>query len=387
VRVRTCATIATAAVRKPDDAGPFNWDTPFFLSPHNQKILYFAGRRAVRSLDQGRNSTSISPELGLTTRGTATAFAESPRRAGLLYVGTDDGAFWRSEDGGANWEEIHSKVTGLRGPRYVSSIHPSRHEDGRVYVTFDGHRSDDNSTYVFVSEDMGESWRALTDTLPKTQPCFVVVEDPRVEDLLFLGTEVTCWASRDRGASWQRFAKDLPTVQVRDLVIHDREADLVAATHGHGCAVVDISALRQIDEDSGADGAVLFTPERVTRWLMRSRGTQGDREWFAPNPPLGATVRLWLAEAPKATTRVAILDVRGESVATLEVPAAAGFHSLQWEMGAAGRRRGRPAEAGSYAARLTLGERSWSVPILVRDDPGGASHPFAESVTLPPSRQ
>ncbi|MBI5849935.1 MAG: PDZ domain-containing protein [Planctomycetes bacterium] len=373
-------------VRKPGDAGPFNWDTPFFLSPHNQKILYFAGRRAVRSLDQGRNSTSISPELGLTKRGTATAMAESPLEAGLLYAGTDDGAFWRSRDGGANWEEIHDKVTGLRGPRYVSSIHPSRHEAGRVYVTFDGHRSDDNSTYVFVSEDHGDSWRSLTESLPKEQPCFCVVEDPRVEDLLFLGTETTCWASRDRGTSWHRFAKELPTVQVRDLVIQDRDADLVAATHGHGAAVIDISALRQIDADTGKDGVHLFRPELVTRWVMRSRGTQGNREWFSANPPSGATIRVWTQQAPPANTRVAILDIRGETVATLDLAEESGAQTLRWEMRGAGRRRGREVEAGSYAARLTIGEKSWSVPITVRDDPSAASHPFAEAA-FPTTRQ
>src|SRR5690606_19121822 len=97
------ANARTTRVSKPEDAGPFNWDTPFFVSPHNSRMLYFAGRRAALSLDRGEHSRSISPELGLTERGTATAFAESPRVAGLLYVGTDDGALWRSKDGGANW--------------------------------------------------------------------------------------------------------------------------------------------------------------------------------------------------------------------------------------------------------------------------------------------
>jgi len=223
--------------------------------------------------------------------------------------------------------------------------------------------------------------------MPPMQPCFVIVEDPRVAELLFVGTELGCHASFDRGTTWQRLGKNLPTVQVRDLVIQDRESDLIAATHGHGAMVIDISALRQIRGDIVDDGVHLFTPERVTRWQMRSRGTQGDREWFAPNPPSGATVYLFTATAPAPNTRVVIADLLGESVATLEVPAEAGFHVLSWELRAAGRRRGRSIEAGTYAARFTLGDVTSAVPILVRDDPDGATHPFANPLSTPTSRQ
>ena len=59
----------------------FNWDTPFFLSPHNPRLLFFAGDHAFRSLDRGQRSEQLTEEhLGLTERGTATAMAESPRR-------------------------------------------------------------------------------------------------------------------------------------------------------------------------------------------------------------------------------------------------------------------------------------------------------------------
>ena len=378
----------TGRVAKPNDAGGWNWDTPFFLSPHNQQILYLAGGKVVRSLDQGRKSESISPFLGLGERGTASAIAESPRVAGLLYAGTDDGALWRSKDSGRNWEEIHDKVTGLRGPRLVSSIEPSHHADGRVFVTFDGHRSDDMSTYIFVSEDMGDSWRSLTDELPAEQPCFAVVEDPRVEDLLFLGTEVTCWASADRGRKWFRLG-NLPTVQVRDLVIQDRDADLVAATHGHGIVVIDIAPLRQITGDTAKARVHLFTPERATRWNMRSRGTQGNREWTAPNPPDGAVIYLWTADEPGDGAQVEIVDILGDRVASLDVPQKAGLHTLSWNLRAGGRGRGRggppqgatsTSSANTYAARYVVGEETYTVPIVVRGDPDPSSHPLGNPI-------
>ena len=368
---------SAGGVDKPGDAGEWNWDTPFFLSPHNQKILYLAGRKAVRSLDQGRNSQTISPVLPLTEKGTATAIAESPRVAGLLYAGTDDGALWRSKDGGQNWQEIHDKVLGLRGPRFVSSIAPSRYANGRVYVTFDGHRQDDQSTYVFVSEDMGDSWRSLGDNLPHDQPCFVVLEDQHVENLLFCGTEVACYASSDRGGKWTRLGSGLPTVQVRDLVIQDREAELVAATHGHGMAVIDIRPLREIQGEVATTDVHLFTPNRVTLWNMRSRATQGEREWTAANPSGGTTIHLWTAEAPAKDARLKIVDIRGEVVANLPIEATAGLHSIRWDPRGGRRRGGSSTAAGSYAARYEAGDYEWVVPIVVRDDPDGGAHPLA----------
>ena len=44
------------------------------------------------------------------------------------------------------------------GPRWVSSIEASKHKAGRVYLTLDGHRSNDDEPYLFVS---GELWQDL----------------------------------------------------------------------------------------------------------------------------------------------------------------------------------------------------------------------------------
>src|SRR5262249_57513975 len=112
-------------------AGPasryrFNWNTPFFLSSHNSKIVYSAGNFVFRSLAQGDDSKVISPEISRTKRGTATALAESPRNPDVLYVGTDDGALWVTPDGGAKWTNIVVNVK-LPGPRCVASIEPSRY--------------------------------------------------------------------------------------------------------------------------------------------------------------------------------------------------------------------------------------------------------------------
>ena len=377
----------TYRVNKPDDAGSWNWDTPFFVSPHNSRILYVAGRRAAVSLDRGNRSQSISPELGLTERGTATAFAESPRVPGVLYVGTDDGALWHSADGGRNWTEIHDKVIGLPGPRYVSSIEASHHADGRVYVTFDGHRSDDNETYVFVSEDHGDNWRALTDALPEHSPAHVVREDPRRSEVLYVGTEFGCHVSTDRGKTWHELSSGLPTVAVRDLHLQDRDGDLVAATHGRGIWVLDIAPLRQLAADDAEAGAILFRPERATLWVSRSKVTLGHDTWRASNPPSGAPIHLWLAEAPGKSTKVTVHDASGAMIGSMPVGDRAGLHVLEWNLRqGGGRRGGSPVAPGTYSVRFEHGDEKLVQPLTVRADPAGAHTPLSTPFTQTPSR-
>ena len=84
----------------------FNWKTPFILSPHNSRIHYSAGNYVFRSYNRGTAVEAISPEITNTNQGSGSAIAESPVRAGVLYVGTTDGALWVTQNGGQTWEPI-----------------------------------------------------------------------------------------------------------------------------------------------------------------------------------------------------------------------------------------------------------------------------------------
>ncbi|MHC4513012.1 MAG: VPS10 domain-containing protein [Planctomycetota bacterium] len=203
------ATGAQRRVQRPRTQGArFNWDTPFFLSPHNPRILYFAGTYAYRSLNRGQNTKVISDKLGLTDRGTGTAMAQSPRDSDILWVGTDDGALWRSKNGGETWEELHKKLPGLPGPRYVSHIQPSHHRTERVFVSLEGHRSDDFETWLFVSEDLGDTWKPISNGI-KGEPAHVIVEDPQNRDLLFCASSPATprWTGVSSGSAWARASR------------------------------------------------------------------------------------------------------------------------------------------------------------------------------------
>jgi len=84
----------------------FNWKTPFILSNHNSRIYYTAANYVFRSLDRGNDLRTISPEITLTDKGSATALAESPLNPEVLYAGTDDGALWLTQNGGRDWTRL-----------------------------------------------------------------------------------------------------------------------------------------------------------------------------------------------------------------------------------------------------------------------------------------
>src|SRR5207253_4959080 len=152
----------------------------------------------------------LSREITRTKHGSATTLAESPKNSEVLYVGSDDGALLVTRDGGANWTEISANVK-LPGPRWVASIEPSSYVEGRAYVAFDAHRSNDDEPYAYVTEDFGQTWKSLRGNLPSgSTRC--LREDVQNANLLFLGSEFACFVSLDRGASWAKLNNNLPTV-------------------------------------------------------------------------------------------------------------------------------------------------------------------------------
>jgi hypothetical protein len=226
----------------------YNWNTPFILSVHNPKVLYCAGNYVFRCMKQGDDLRPISPDITRTHRGTATALAESPRNSEVLWVGTDDGALSVTRDGGKTWTNVASKV-GLPGPRWVATIEASRYADGRAYVCFDAHRSNDDEPYVYVTEDFGQTWKSIRANLP-TGSTRCLREDVKNPDLLFAGTEFSLFASVDRGAKWTRINNNLPTVAVHEIAVHPTAGEIVAATHGRSLWILDVTALRQLTAEA-----------------------------------------------------------------------------------------------------------------------------------------
>jgi photosystem II stability/assembly factor-like uncharacterized protein len=328
----------------------FNWNTPFILSNHNPGIFYAAGNYVFRSVKRGEDLKAISPEIARTGRGTGTAIAESPRSADVLWAGTDDGHLWVTRDGGANWKNVADKV-GLPGPRWVATVEPSRFADGRCYVAFDAHRSNDDEPYLYVTEDFGETWKSIRANLP-TGSTRTLREDPKNQNLLFTGTEFALFASIDRGAHWNRLNNNLPTVAIHEIAIHPTAGELVAATHGRSLWITDVSPLRQMTSEIVKAPVHLYEPNSVVRWrIAPSVGMGGGAQRFrGENPPRAGQIFYSLAKKPERIG-LKIVDVAGQTVRELQADSDVGLHQVTWDLSRAMGRGGRGGRGGGGSGR------------------------------------
>ena len=166
--------------------------------------------------------------------------SESPLQPGLIYVGTDDGNVQITRDDGINWTGISDDLPA----KWVSRVAASEHELGTVYVSFTGYRQDDFEKYLYMSEDFGKTWISIAGNLP-CESINVIAEDPRDEDILYVGTDLGVYTSLDRGTTWISLCNGLPTTAVHDLVVHPRENELVIGTHGRSVYILDVEKIKK----------------------------------------------------------------------------------------------------------------------------------------------
>jgi photosystem II stability/assembly factor-like uncharacterized protein len=261
----------------------YNWQTPILLSSHNQDVLYMGANKLMRSMDKGEHFEIISEDLttggkkGNVPFGTLTSISESPFQFGFIYVGSDDGYVNLTTNSGGSWTRISDNLPqGL----WVSRVIASQHEKERVFVTLNGYRNDDFKTYVYVSENMGKTWKAINNNLPNF-PVNVIREDPVDENLLFLGTDNGVYGSFDKGEKWHKFTKDIPAVAVHDLVVQKEVKDLVVGTHGRSIYKANISGLEQFNNIREKEITIFEIPS--VRYSSRWGGSWS--KWSEPNEP------------------------------------------------------------------------------------------------------
>jgi len=385
----------------PDEPGlRYNWDSPLIISPHLHTRLYLAAQRVFRSDDRGNSWRPVSPDLtrqidrnklkvmdrvwgiDAVAKNASTSFygnivslSESPKKEGLLYVGTDDGLIQVSEDGGTNWRKT-DKLPGIPDMTYVSDLEASQFDDATVYASFDNHKMGDFKPYVLKSTDRGKTWTSIAGDLPQRGTVYTLAEDHVNRDLLFAGTEFGVFFTVDGGKKWIPLTGGMPTIAVRDLAIHQRENDLVLATFGRGFYILDdYTPLRRIRTEADLEKDAILFPIKQT-WMyveasplgLPAKGFMGESHFTAPNPPYGAVFTYYLKEdmrtrkklryeAEAATEKeggtleypkwedlraeerekdpiviLTITDAEGQVVRRITGPTAAGFHRVSWDL-------------------------------------------------------
>ena len=392
----------------------FNWDSPIEISPHDPRVVYFGGNVVFRSRDEGHSWEVISPDLSTNDKSkqessggpvyvdntaaefhaTVLTIAESPVRAGVIWAGTDDGNIQVTQDGGRTWSNVTANVRGLPPNSWVARIDASPHDPATAFVAIDRHQENDFAPYAYKTADYGRTWTALRGNLPSPGYVHVVREDPKVRDLLYLGTELGVFVSWNGGRQWESLRLGLPPVAVRDLKVHPRDNDLILATHGRGVFIFD--DLAPVQQLAAARTAPLhvFPVRPAVRWQMASRDANlGSATYQADNPPFGALVYFALREKPDGPVRLTVTDPAGKPVRTFVVrDPRAGVNRAVWDLrhdgavpapgqaagqpgggggggGRFGGGGGPPVVAGEYTVTVKAGDAEQQVGVTVRPDP------------------
>jgi photosystem II stability/assembly factor-like uncharacterized protein len=236
----------------PDEELRAQWMAPIIVSPHDNSIIFAGYQHVFRSENRGDDWEQISPdltdnnaaEMGVNPTAipyqTIVALAESPARKDLYYVGSDDGRIHTSIDAGAEWTELTDRIP-VR--RWVSTIVPSAHAEGTVYITQRGREDDDFGVYIWKSTDFGQTFTSIAANIP-AGPVNVIREDPRHPSVLYAGTDFGAFVTTNGGESWQVLGGNLPSTSVSDLQFHARENVIVISTYGRGMWAFDATRVR-----------------------------------------------------------------------------------------------------------------------------------------------
>ncbi len=405
---------------------------PIAVSPHRNNAVYHGSQYLHKTTDDGLTWTTISPDLtahepnkqiisgGPITRditgeeyySTIYDINESPVKAGVIWVGANDGPIHVTKNGGKTWANVTPSTLPLGGR--VDCVAPSPHQAGRAYASILRYQLTDWHPYVYKTEDYGQSWTLLTDGkngIPVDCPVRVVREDPNQAGLLYAGTEKGLFISFDDGLSWQAFQQNLPLTPVTDLKIV--RGNLVLSTMGRGFWILDhLNTLYQLSPQIAQSQHHLFKP--ADQYRLRYSATPKESTPYYPTPQvlvdyyLADTVRGDLTleilnsqqQVVKAFTATrALLDTSknkagrnmvnqfpnlGFSSALRKTP---GLHRFSWDIrywgswnkeGITSTKGGPMAAPGSYTVRLKIGGQSYSQSFQLLIDPRLPSNGVSE---------
>ena len=383
----------------------FNWNTPVMVSPNEVGTLYIGAQYLFRTRDHGQSWDRISPDLttndpqkqkqeesgGITVDNSAAemhttiySISESPRQAGLIWVGTDDGNVQITRDGGGSWKNV-TKAVGVPPASWVSWVEASPYDAGSAYAAFDRHAFGDFAPYIYKTTDYGATWTRIAAPEQGMRGwANVIKEDPERPGLLYAGTEFGLWVSPDGGARWAQFkGGDMPDVAVRDLAFQKRDHDLAIATHGRGIWIVDdLTPLRGLTEDVLAK-PVAFLPSRPIQQRIEANGgwANGDAQFVGDNPADGAVITYYEPHRHLfGKIKIEVLDASGQVIDTLPASKHPGINRVVWTMRAPAPRTPPAAQVafgsvqgpryvpGTYSVRLTSGTDVLTTPLTITLD-------------------
>jgi photosystem II stability/assembly factor-like uncharacterized protein len=214
-----------------EDSGGI-WMVYITIDPTDSDTVYTGNQRVYRTRNDGLSWDALTPVLdGSPISAIEVAVADSQ----AIYVGTENGGFFRSLDGGATWS------ANLAGPELPGVMitrietHPSDAHD--VYITV----ANFGNSHVFHSGDAGSRWSDIDRGKLPDVPHHALLIRPDVPSELYVCCDAGVYMTPDRGVSWRNATGKLPSVMVVDLVYQTATRTLLAATYGRSVWAVKLT--------------------------------------------------------------------------------------------------------------------------------------------------
>jgi photosystem II stability/assembly factor-like uncharacterized protein len=166
------------------------------------------GSAVWKSKDAGKTWKKLETGLPSGDKGKI-GLAISPVNPDVVYAiveAAEKGGFYRSTDGGANWDKMSDHVAG--SPQYYNEIMADPRSEGRIYSM---------DTFMMVSEDGGRNFRRVGEKWKHVDNHALWI-DPDNTKHLIAGCDGGLYQSFDRGATWQ-FAANLPVTQFYNVAV------------------------------------------------------------------------------------------------------------------------------------------------------------------------
>lgn len=261
----------------------FNWNAAINMDPFDNNTLYFGSQFVHKSTDKGLTWSVISPDLttnnpeklkqaesgGLTMDATGAenhctilVIEPSLLEKDVLWAATDDGQVHITKNGGESWTNVAKNIKDLPENSWITQIKASNKNKGEALLVANDYRRFNYTPYAYRTKNYGKSWERIVDENDVQSYTLSIIEDPENANLLFLGTDDGLYISIDAGDKWTKWTNGFPTVPVKDLVIQEREHDLVIGTFGRAAWVLDdIRPLRALANKNTFDKKLhLFEP-------------------------------------------------------------------------------------------------------------------------------